>query len=143
VKRVDLVRKIAGFVCLFVRHGNEPAKDRSMWILACSGPGAAATIGRNIAFAEQQAIVVGGITALSLLLWLPFNLRIRYPAFCLLLLSFHPAWSMSATKGDCGDGMASNALWASLLALAALIMQIRYVAGVRRSRVRQPRQPSV
>ena len=100
-----------------------------MWLVACSGPGAAATIGRNIAFAQQQAAVVGGITAVSLLLWVPFNRRMRDPAACLLLLSFHPAWSMSATKGDCGYSMADNAMWASLLAIGALILQIRYVVA--------------
>jgi hypothetical protein len=114
-----------------------------MWLLACSGPGAAAIIGRNIAFAQQQAAVVGGITAVSLLLWVPFNRRIRYPAACLLLLSFHPAWSMSATKGDWGDSMASNAMWASLLALGALIMQIRYAAAARKLRVKRAGPPPV
>ena len=104
-----------------------------MWLVACSGAGAAATIGRNIAFAQQQAAVVATITAVSLLLWVPFNRRIRYPAACLLLLSFHPAWSMSATKGDCGYSMASSAMWASLLAVVALILQIRYAAAVRKS----------
>jgi hypothetical protein len=113
-----------------------------MWLLACSGPGAAATIAGNIAFAQQQAVVVGGLTAASLLLWVPFNRRIRYPAVCLLVLSFHPAWTMSATKGDCGSGMASNAIWASLFALGALIMQVRYAVRVRRSRVQRPRRRS-
>jgi hypothetical protein len=109
-------------------------------VFACSGPGAAATIGRNIAFAQQQAVVVGGITAVSLLLWVVFNRRIRYPAVCLLLLSFHPAWSMSATKGDCGYGMASNAVWASLFALGSLILQIRYAVATRKVRAKRPGQ---
>jgi hypothetical protein len=111
-----------------------------MWLLACSGPGAPATIGRNIAFAEQQAMLVGVLTAASLILWVPFNRRIRYPAGCLLLLSFHPAWIMSATRGDCGSGMANSALWASLLAIGAVIMQARYVMRVRRLRRKQPGQ---
>ena len=59
-----------------------------MWLLACSGPGAPALIGQNIAVAWQQATVVGILTAASLLLWIPFNRRIRYPAVCLLLPRF-------------------------------------------------------
>jgi hypothetical protein len=114
-----------------------------MWLFACSGPGAAAVIGFNIAFAQQQAVVVGCITAVSLLLWVPFNRRIRYPAACLLLLSFHPTWFMSATKGDCGGSMASNAMWASLLALGALIMQIRYAAAARKVRAKRIGPPAV
>ena len=109
-----------------------------MWLLACSGPGAMATIARNIAFARQQAAVVGVLTAASLALWVPFHRRIRYPAGCLALLSFHPIWWMSAVKGDCGYGLADAALKASLLALGAVILQARYAVWVRRSRPTRP-----
>ncbi len=111
-----------------------------MWLLACSGPGAPATIGRNIAFAERQAIVVAVLTAASLLVWVPFNRRIRYPAVCLAPLSFHPAWSMSAVKGDCGYGMAENATYASLIAVGTVVLQARYAVRVWRSRSKLPGQ---
>jgi hypothetical protein len=110
-----------------------------MSLLACSGAGAAATISRNIAFAQQQAAVVGAIMVVSLLLWAPFNRRIRYPAVCVFLLSFHPVWIMSATKGDCGYSMATAAMGDSLFALGALILQIRYAVAARNPRVKRTR----
>ncbi len=114
-----------------------------MWLLACSGPGAMATIAGNIAFARHQAEVVGLLTALSLALWAKFNRRMRYTAICLSLISFHPAWVMSATHGDCGYHMASSAMWVTLFALLTVLMQASYVVRVRRSRVkRTARGPS-
>jgi hypothetical protein len=96
-----------------------------------------ATIAGNIALARQQAIIVGFLTAASLALWLPFNRRVRYPAVCLLLLSFHPAWTMSATRGDCGYGMANNALGVTLLAIVVVGFQVRYAVGVWKARRRR------
>ena len=113
-----------------------------MWFFACSGPGAMATIAGNIAFSRQQASVVGLLTAASLAIWAVSNRRMRYPAVCLLLLSFHPAWAMSATHGDCGYGMASSALWATLSALLTVVMQIRYAVRLRRSKVKRPTRAS-
>ena len=109
-----------------------------MWIFACSGPGAMATIAGNIAFAQQQASVVGLFTAVSLATWAKFSRRMRYPAICLLLLSFHPAWAMSATHGDCGYGMANGAMWATPFALLTVGMQVRYAVRVRKAKVKQP-----
>jgi hypothetical protein len=96
-----------------------------------------ATIARNIAFAQQQAMVVGILTAASLGLWVASGFRMRYPAICVSLLSFHPAWMQSAVRGDCGDGMAHSALWFTWLALLTVIMQVIYVIRVwRRPRIR-------
>ncbi|WP_435020481.1 hypothetical protein TA3x_001852 [Tundrisphaera sp. TA3] len=105
-----------------------------MWILACSGPNAPATIGRNIAYSQAQAVAVGVLTLISIAIWIRSHRRIRYTASCLLILSFHPAWTMSAIHGDCGHGMVAASVWASILGLAAIILQARYARRVRRAR---------
>jgi hypothetical protein len=74
-------------------------------ILACSGPGAAAAIDNNFRLSMLWTIPallfglgiwkfhsrLGGKISLSLLI------------LYLLLLLFHPAWSISAMVGDCGQ----------------------------------------
>ncbi len=108
-----------------------------MWLLACSGPGAMLTIAGNLTFTRYQALLVAILTALSLALWVPFNRCIRYPAACLLLLSFHPAWTFNPMRGDCGHSMATGAAWVSLFTIIVVIFHVRYAIRSRRSRMKQ------
>ena len=71
-------------------------------LLACSGPGAMTLIYTNQGYSVQMWYATIGITACSLILW--FRRRNRnwlvFPSVLLAIL--HPAWTMSATSGDCG-----------------------------------------
>ncbi len=110
-----------------------------MWPFACSGPGALAAIRGNIAFAVQQAAFVGLLFSASLMIWIAIQRRMRYPAVCLLLLFLHPAWTLSANRGDCGRTMANLAVWTSVIASVAVVMQgIHAVRGVRKSHAHSP-----
>lgn len=71
-------------------------------MLACSGPGAMRVIQDNILYAQQQAMVVAAIAAASITLWF-FRRRWKaLPLLVITLLLIHPAWTISAIKGDCG-----------------------------------------
>ncbi len=95
-----------------------------MWLFACSGPGARAVIGYHIDYALRQAMVVCVIAAVSLAIRLVSARRNRYPAACLAILAFHPAWTMSARRGDCGRGMANSAAWATAIASIVVVAQV-------------------
>ncbi|MCW1885641.1 hypothetical protein OKA04_12955 [Luteolibacter flavescens] len=89
-------------------------------IVACSGPGAAQTIAQNIALGYFSAFVTG--LAAAYLFWLrprPFWNGSAYA--CLLLFALHPAWTISARKGDCGriQMMASVAVFSVTMGLLA------------------------
>lgn len=95
-----------------------------MQLLACSGPGALATIASNITFSRCLALIVGILTMASLTLWARINRRRRYPIICFLLLALHPAWTMSATRGDCGGCMVLSSMCALGIASIAVILQV-------------------
>jgi len=71
-------------------------------ILACSGPGAAATIQQNITIGYFCAATGGVITlALAYDAWRMRRWRFVLPVAAVMLL-IHPAWTVSAIHGDCG-----------------------------------------
>ncbi|MSU57406.1 MAG: hypothetical protein EXS35_04375 [Pedosphaera sp.] len=71
-------------------------------ILACSGPGAMATIYQSITIGYFCA-AIGGVITLALAYDLVRMRRLRFtlPTAGLLLL-IHPAWTVGAFHGDCG-----------------------------------------
>jgi len=94
-----------------------------MWLLACSGPGAAAIIIGNITFSRCLALIVGLLAIVSLVMWALFSHRARYPIICVLLLPLHPAWTMSASRGDCGEVMVLGSMLSMVIASIAVITQ--------------------
>jgi hypothetical protein len=73
-----------------------------MELLACSGPGAAATIARSIEIGYTHAAVVCTLFLLSLSIAAFGTRRWGVPAVLAVLLLLHPAWTISAIHGDCG-----------------------------------------
>lgn len=101
---------IGGVVTLFAL--------KSAW--ACSGPGAAAAIGR----AELLGWLLFGISALLCLgaVILPKVRRAGPRVFWPLLipLMIHPGWWMSARSGDCGSMRTLGAIVVTVLAVVAI-----------------------
>jgi len=105
-------------------------------LLACSGPGAPATIGRNILFSFSQALVVGLLFWASLVLWRwSGRPRRAFPALCLALLVLHPAWTVNAVSGDCGYFKAGTSVVISGAAVILVSLQATiYVLAKRRAK---------
>jgi hypothetical protein len=103
-----------------------------MNILACSGPGAGALIAKNISYADGQAYVVGLLFGVSLILCRIAGCRWYWPVGCGLFLLLHPAWTISAISGDCGDMKASMATAFTCLAGAIVVVQAIHGLHARR-----------
>ena len=73
-----------------------------MELFACSGPGAGATIARNIELGYTNAAVAGGLLLVSLAVAALGTRRWVAPAVLAGLVALHPAWTISAISGDCG-----------------------------------------
>ena len=102
-----------------------------MWIFACSGPGAIAEIERNIAIGYICAGIAGVLLVMSLGLSLATR-RWLGLAICSGLLALHPAWTVSALGGDCGDMKRWLSWLATALALAVVVWQAVRTARRRR-----------
>jgi hypothetical protein len=76
--------------------------NTSPFILACSGPGAMTVIQQSITIGYFCA-AFGGVATLALAYDFLRTRRVRFtlPVASLLML-VHPAWTVSATRGDCG-----------------------------------------
>jgi hypothetical protein len=71
-------------------------------LFACSGPGAGAAIAESIRIGYDQAMLVGGLFMNSLAI-AALTRQWIFPAIVLGLLAVHPAWTVSAISGDCGE----------------------------------------
>ncbi|MGV3661963.1 MAG: hypothetical protein ACO1TE_17395 [Prosthecobacter sp.] len=71
--------------------------------LACSGPGAEATVRTSNAISNACAVIGGVLLLLFWGWWRKQTRRRGHPlAVAGLLMFLHPAWMMSALQGDCG-----------------------------------------
>lgn len=106
----------------------------STLFLACSGPGASEAIARNIAIGYFFAVGTGVATVCYF--WLRSWTGGNWPAYaCALLLAFHPAWTISARRGDCGNTKAMVSLFVFSIALGLLVPQV--LSGPRKKRAQQ------
>jgi hypothetical protein len=71
-------------------------------LLACSGPGAGRAIARSIEAGYERALMFAGICLLSIGITLLSRRAWLIPAGLCFMLLIHPAWTVSATSGDCG-----------------------------------------
>jgi hypothetical protein len=98
-------------------------------MLACSGPGAMAAIQQAITFGYFCAGAAGVVT-----LALAFDaVRLRRFRFTLpvaaVMLLIHPAWTISATRGDCGGFKIQTSLFFTAVYFGLMIFQ--YVVSKR------------
>jgi hypothetical protein len=93
------------------------------FILACSGPGAQASIQSSITLSYFCA-AVGGVTTLALTYDSIREHRFRFtlPIAAILLLG-HPAWTVSAIQGDCGAMKETTSILATAVYIGLFIFQ--------------------
>ena len=86
-----------------------------MTLWACKGPNAGKLIAANIAHANQLAMTVAVMAAISVVLYLAMRQFKVFPIVGLVLLVVQPAWTISPIMGDCGDLMAGAATFFALI----------------------------
>jgi hypothetical protein len=79
---------------------------------------------KSIAIGKHGALMVAGVIACSLLLSLKRKEFKRKQAIPFFLLLLHPAWTMSATNGDCGFMKREASNLFTVIALSILAWQI-------------------
>jgi hypothetical protein len=89
-------------------------------ILACSGPGAMTLIYSNQGYSVQMWYATIGLAVCGLVLWIRRRNRNWLILPTVILSALHPAWTMSATSGDCGYMMFD--LSRIILGFAALML---------------------
>lgn len=77
--------------------------SNDIYLLACSGPGAKTYIEQSILIGYVCVALAGCVA--SWLCWsdLQRGKSRAVLAFALILLAIHPAWTISARSGDCGQ----------------------------------------
>ena len=95
---------------------------------ACSGPGAAERIARNVV--ASWALLGLAIVAAGWCAWRAWRRRATWLALAsLLLIAVHPAWWLSGYSGDCG----ASKLWGS--AIGTFLVLVVAALGWSRTRV--------
>ena len=102
-------------------------------LFACSGPNAPAVIARSIEIGYIHALLMAGLLVASLLLSLMLGRHWLFPVVLIVLLTFHPAWTVSAVHGDCGYSKRSDSLLVTLVGISLLGWQC--VRSVRSTRI--------
>ena len=99
---------------------------------ACSGPEAWRVIAQANEFAHTRAGIATAILAVSTVIWMFARHRLRaYPALCVLAVAVHPAWSVSALRGDCGLWKMEAASGVTYGAAGILFVQALHTAWLR------------
>lgn len=109
---------------------------QSLYVFACSGPGA----GRVIAEAIRYGYISAGITlALSLAtatLYLVVRHNLRAAILNISPMAIHPAWTISAGGGDCGImKVTASHLW---IGMTTTLLIVAILIAVRRGRTHSP-----
>ncbi len=102
--------------------------DETWYLIACSGLGAMKAVAMNIVIG--YCFAAG--TALVALLLARFRKRTgrNWPTYYnLAFLVFHPAWTVSATQGDCGR---AKVLFSGVLALVSVFFVSLEICRLRR-----------
>ncbi len=102
---------------------------------ACSGPGAPHAIARNIEIGYTHAAIAAGLLLASVVLFAGLT---HYRIWSILSAAFvilHPAWTVSAIHGDCGE-MKHDLSWVFTI-LAEVVIAGQIIHGLR-IRLRPP-----
>jgi len=93
-------------------------------VLACSGPGAGRIISESIRIAHYCA-AFGFLVLLVIFYFQRFRAGRMWPlSVSIALLVIHPAWTVSAVSGDCGDSKREASYFVSFLLVGLLLYQI-------------------
>lgn len=101
-------------------------------LLSCSGPGAGAAIAESIRIGQSHASVAAGFVVVSLPVAV-YSGRWSVPVVLLGLLALHPAWTVSAISGDCGEMKRVTARVVTALGAVALAWQVGPVLWAKRT----------
>jgi hypothetical protein len=93
-------------------------------LIACSGPNAGRIIAENSTYAMLQSFAVFALACTAYWLYSQFACA-RWPVIVIaILFAIHPAWTISATKGDCGDTKATAATVFTGVAIGLTAIQV-------------------
>jgi len=109
--------------------------------MACSGPGAGAAIAFATQFGYWCAYLGGGLLILSLLLSATRFRSWVCPCILGFFLLIHPAWTVSAAIGDCGELRKMTSSLVSFIGGCTITAQI--LIGLHRSAARPSVDESV
>ena len=97
-------------------------------LFACTEVMGSGITAGNISAANTLAIVVGVLFLLSFALFACCTRRLLAPTLILGLLILHPAWTISAALGDCGEFKHFSAWVTTVLSVGILIFQLMGIA---------------
>ncbi len=93
-----------------------------MTLLACLSP---QEIALSESFGQFSAILALGLTAVGVALAVRQRSFVWLPIY-MVLLAFHPAWTVSALRGDCGDAKRFLSVAVSVVFIALLCIHAWY-----------------
>ena len=95
-------------------------------VLACSGPGAQATMAQSATIGRYCA-AMSGVIALALVIDHLRHRKFSYRmATAVIMVAVHPAWWMGVTHGDCGFMLRDISYW--VLAILGCILLYHFYA---------------
>jgi hypothetical protein len=95
-----------------------------MELFACSGPGAGLAIGENVGISLKHAAVMGELVLVSVCVFTIGPRRRVVPIVLICMLVLHPAWWISALRGDCGEDKRDYSRIFTAIGSAALFWQV-------------------
>ena len=110
-----------------------------MELFACSGHGAGAYIARRILIGNVHAGVFGFLLLTSTAVAVKWKVYSTVPFLLTLMLALHPAWTISALSGDCGETKRAFSWLLSAVGTIAIVWQIVWARQVYRARTHLPR----
>ena len=95
-------------------------------VFACSGPAAMETINDNFQRAVVLAILAGAMEVVSGFLYIKTRRKLSLWLLGLSTLFFavHPAWTVSAMIGDCGQAKVSGAILFTVIVFVLFVVQV-------------------
>jgi len=105
-------------------------------MFACSGPGAGAAIAKSVEIGYTHAAIAAAMLAASIAMFAIGRRGWGFPAAFLGLLTFHPAWTVSVSAGDCGFLQRDASYLVTGLGSLILMCDVGYTAWVVTRRAR-------
>ncbi len=100
-------------------------------MFACSGPRSGILISENTELGYILAAVLGGVLLLSVVAYVIGRRLVGFPVILLGLLAVHPAWTVSALQGDCGESKRDLSWACTVVGGLVFGWQVVYLIGDR------------